>query len=110
VRSAAEVESDRYVSIPIDVLIWLMIYPMMMKVDVASIKNVGKNPKGLFVTWITDWLIEPFTMFGIAWLFFFVIYKSLIPVELAQDYLIDYSDFPYLFCCISGKQSYKAST
>jgi len=75
------------VSIPIAILIWLMIYPMMMKVDFASIKNVGKNPKGLFVTWITNWFIKPFTMFGIAWLFFFVIFKSLIPVELAQDYL-----------------------
>jgi len=75
------------VSIPITVLIWLMIYPMMMKVDFASIKNVGKNPKGLFVTWITNWLIKPFTMLGIAWLFFFVIFKSLIPAELAQDYL-----------------------
>ncbi len=75
------------VSIPIAILIWLMIYPMMMKVDFASIKNVGKNPKGLFVTWITNWLIKPFTMFGIAWLFFFVVFKSLIPAELAQDYL-----------------------
>ncbi|NLN07384.1 MAG: ACR3 family arsenite efflux transporter [Firmicutes bacterium] len=75
------------VSIPIAVLIWLMIYPMMMKVDFASIKNVGKNPKGLFVTWITNWLIKPFTMFGIAWLFFFVIFKSFIPADLAQDYL-----------------------
>jgi ACR3 family arsenite transporter len=75
------------VSIPMAILIWLMIYPMMLKVDFQSIKNVGKNPKGLFVTWITNWLIKPFTMFGIAWLFFFVIFKSLIPAELAQDYL-----------------------
>lgn len=75
------------VSIPMAILIWLMIYPMMLKVDFQSIKNVGKNPKGLFVTWITNWLIKPFTMFGIAWLFFFVIFKSLIPTELAQDYL-----------------------
>ncbi|MDL2218022.1 arsenical-resistance protein, partial [Christensenellaceae bacterium OttesenSCG-928-M15] len=75
------------VSIPIAVLIWLMIYPMMMKVDFASIKNVGKNPKGLFVTWITNWLIKPFTMFGIASLFFFVIFKALIPSDLAKDYL-----------------------
>lgn len=75
------------VSIPMAILIWLMIYPMMLKVDFQSIRNVGKNPKGLFVTWITNWLIKPFTMFGIAWLFFFVIFKSLIPVELAQDYL-----------------------
>lgn len=75
------------VSIPIAILIWLMIYPMMLKVDFQSIKNVGKNPKGLFVTWVTNWLIKPFTMFGIAWLFFFVIFKSLIPTDLAKDYL-----------------------
>lgn len=75
------------VSIPIAILIWLMIYPMMLKVDFQSIKNVGKNPKGLFVTWITNWLIKPFTMFGIAWLFFFVVFKALIPPELARDYL-----------------------
>ena len=75
------------VSIPMAILIWLMIYPMMLKVDFQSIRNVGKNPKGLFVTWITNWLIKPFTMFGIAWLFFFVIFRSLIPAELAQDYL-----------------------
>ena len=75
------------VSIPMAILIWLMIYPMMLKVEFQSTRNVGKNPKGLFVTWITNWLIKPFTMFGIAWLFFFVIFKSLIPAELAQDYL-----------------------
>ena len=75
------------VSIPIAILIWLMIYPMMLKVDFQSIKNVGNNPKGLFVTWVTNWLIKPFTMFGIAWLFFFVIFKGLIPAELARDYL-----------------------
>ena len=75
------------VSIPIAVLIWLMIYPMMMKVDFQSIKNVRKNPKGLFVTWVTNWLIKPFTMFGIASLFFYVIFKGLIPADLAKDYL-----------------------
>lgn len=75
------------VSIPMAILIWVMIYPMMMKVDFQSIKNVGKNPKGLFVTWVTNWLIKPFTMFGIAWLFFYVVFKALIPPELAKDYL-----------------------
>lgn len=75
------------VSIPIAILIWLMIYPMMLKVDFQSIKNVGRNPKGLFVTWVTNWLIKPFTMFGIAWLFFCVVFKALIPAELARDYL-----------------------
>ncbi len=75
------------VSIPIAILIWLMIYPMMLKVDFKSVKNVSKNPKGLFVTWITNWLIKPFTMFGIAYLFFFVIFSGLIPQNLATDYL-----------------------
>jgi ACR3 family arsenite transporter len=75
------------VSIPIAILIWLMIYPMMMKVDFASIKDVGRNPKGLFVTWVVNWLIKPFTMFGIAAFFFFVVFKSWIPHDLAKDYL-----------------------
>ena len=75
------------VSIPIAVLIWLMIYPMMMKVNFASIKDVGKNPAGLFVTWIVNWLIKPFTMFGIAWLFFHVIFSAFISPDLARDYL-----------------------
>ena len=76
-----------HVSIPVAILIWLMVYPMMMKVDFKSVKHVGENPKGLFVTWVTNWLIKPFTMFGIAWLFFTVIFKNLIPPELAKDYL-----------------------
>ncbi len=75
------------VSIPIAILIWIMIYPMMMKVDFQSIKNVGKNPKGLYVTWATNWLIKPFTMFGIASFFFFVVFKAIIPGDLARDYL-----------------------
>ena len=75
------------VSIPMAILIWLMIYPMMMKVDFQSIRNIGKNPKGLFITWITNWLIKPFTMYGIASLFFFVIFKAFITPELATEYL-----------------------
>ena len=69
------------------VLMALMIYPMMMKVDFQSIKNVGKNPKGLFVTWITNWLIKPFTMYGIAALFFFVLFNQFITTDLATEYL-----------------------
>lgn len=74
-------------SIPIAILIWLMIYPMMMKVDFRSIKNVGKNPKGLFVTWVTNWLIKPFTMYAIAAFFFFVLFKGFITPELVTEYL-----------------------
>lgn len=75
------------VNIPIGILIWIMIYPMMLKIDFTSVKNVGKNPKGLYLTWIVNWLIKPFTMFLIASLFFFVIFKSVIPNDLANDYL-----------------------
>ncbi len=75
------------VSIPIAILIWLMIYPMMLKVDFAAIRKVGENPKGLYVTWTVNWLIKPFTMYGIAWLFFFVFFRNLIGDALARDYL-----------------------
>lgn len=75
------------VNIPIAVLVWLMIYPMMLKIDFTSVKQVGKQPKGLFLTWVVNWLIKPFTMFGISSLFFYVIFKSVIPAELAKDYL-----------------------
>ncbi|WP_077610837.1 ACR3 family arsenite efflux transporter [Clostridium sp. Marseille-P2415] len=75
------------VSIPVAILIWLMIYPMMMKVDFKSIRDVGKNPKGLFVTWITNWFIKPFTMYGIASLFFYVIFRNFILPDLAKEYL-----------------------
>ena len=75
------------VNIPIGLLIWAMIYPMMLKIDFTSIKRVGKNPKGLYITWITNWLIKPFTMFGIAYFFFFVVFRSWIPLDLANDYL-----------------------
>jgi ACR3 family arsenite transporter len=75
------------VSIPVAILIWIMIYPMMMKVDFKSVKHVGENPQGLYLTWIVNWLIKPFTMFGIAWVFFYVIFRNLIPADLAKDYL-----------------------
>lgn len=75
------------VSIPTAILIWVMIYPMMMKVDFQSIKNVGKNPKGLYVTWITNWLIKPFTMYIIASFFLFVVFKKFITPDLATQYL-----------------------
>ncbi len=75
------------VSIPMALLIWVMIYPMMLKVDFHSVRNVGKNPKGLFVTWAVNWLIKPFTMYGISALFFFAIFKRFIMSELAMEYL-----------------------
>lgn len=75
------------VSVPMAVLIWVMIYPMMMKVDFNSVRNVGKNPKGLYVTWVTNWLVKPFTMYALASFFFFVVFRSWITPELATQYL-----------------------
>jgi arsenite transporter len=75
------------VSIPVAILIWLMIYPMMLKVDFNSIKQVGSNPKGLIVTWVTNWLIKPFTMYGLAAFFFYIVFKGIIPADVAKEYL-----------------------
>lgn len=75
------------VSIPVAILIWVMIYPMMMKVDFESLRNVRKNPKGLYVTWVANWLIKPFTMVAIASVFFFGIFRQWIPQDLATQYL-----------------------
>lgn len=75
------------ISIPIAILIWVMIYPMMLKVDFQSVRQVGSNPKGLFVTWVVNWLIKPFSMYAISWLFFFVVFKTWITPELGTEYL-----------------------
>lgn len=75
------------ISIPIAVLIWIMIYPMMMNVDFNSVKNIRNNPKGLVVTWIVNWLIKPFTMYIIASIFLLIIFKAWIPADLASEYI-----------------------
>lgn len=76
------------ISIPIAVLIWVMVYPMMMKVDFNSVKKVGKHPQGLIISAVTSWLIKPFLMFGLAAFFFYVVYKALIPADIARDYVV----------------------
>ena len=75
------------VSIPVAILIWLMIYPMMLKVDFASIVRATKRPKGLTVTTVTNWLIKPFTMYFFGWLFLKVIFAPWITPELGTEYL-----------------------
>ncbi len=75
------------VSIPVAILIWLMIYPMMLKIDFSSIVNATKKPKGLVVTCVTNWLIKPFTMYLIAAFFFKVVFKMFITDALATQYL-----------------------
>ena len=75
------------VNIPVAILIWLMIYPMMLQVDFSSIKNVGKRPKGLILTVVVNWLIKPFTMAFFAWIFFTKIYAAFISPEQAGEYI-----------------------
>ena len=74
-------------SIPIAILIWIMIYPMMMKIDFQSIRNVRRHPLGLFISSGTSWLIKPFLMFGLASLFFNIVFRVFISPELAQSYI-----------------------
>ena len=75
------------VNLPIAVLIWIMIFPMMLQIDFKSIQGARKAPKGLTITLVVNWLIKPFTMFAIAWLFFTVIFEPFIEGELALEYL-----------------------
>ncbi|MBL7111972.1 MAG: ACR3 family arsenite efflux transporter [Bacteroidales bacterium] len=75
------------VNIPVAVLIWLMIYPMMLQVDFSSIKNVRKRPKGLILTLVVNWLIKPFTMAFFAWIFFTKLYAAFISPEQAGEYI-----------------------
>ena len=75
------------VSIPVAILIWLMIYPMMLKIDFSSIVEATKKPRGLIVTCSVNWLIKPFTMYLIAAFFFKFLFQSILPVDLADEYL-----------------------
>src|SRR4030067_1100145 len=75
------------INIPIAILIWLMIYPMMLKVDFSSILRVGKRPKGLLVTLFVNWLVKPFSMAFFGWLFFKHLFFPWIGPGLADQYL-----------------------
>lgn len=75
------------VNIPVAILIWMMIYPMMLQVDFSSIRNVGKRPKGLILTLVVNWLIKPFTMAFFAWIFFSKLYSAFISPEQAGEYI-----------------------
>jgi len=75
------------VNIPVAVLIWLMIYPMMLQIDFTSIKQVGKKPRGVVWTVIINWAIKPFTMAFFAWIFFSKIYSAWIDPALAGEYI-----------------------
>ena len=75
------------VNLVVAVFIWLMIYPMMVNVDFASLKDVGKKPKGLCITLVVNWLIKPFTMAGLGILFFEVLFVDLVDPESAKQYI-----------------------
>ena len=70
------------VNIPIAIFVWVMIYPMMIQVDFSSMKDLGKKPKGLILTLVVNWLIKPFTMAALGWLFFRVFFVFQIPRKL----------------------------
>ena len=78
---------DSHVNLPIAFLIWLMIIPMMMKVNFAALRNVGNRPRGLFVTLLVNWLIKPFSMAFFAWIFFRYIFSSWISPGEADQYI-----------------------
>jgi len=72
-----------HVNLAVAVLIWVMIYPMMVQIDFSSIKDVGKNPKGLILTLVVNWLIKPFTMAALGWLFFKVLFAGIVDPQTA---------------------------
>lgn len=85
--SGMEFAEGSQVNVPIAVLIWLMIYPMMLKIDFSSILQVGKNPKGLLVTVFVNWLVKPFSMFLLGWFFFKIVFASWISPEQSDQFM-----------------------
>lgn len=76
------------ISIPMAILIWVMIYPMMLKIDFKSIVKVKENIRGIVLTWCVNWLIQPFTMYIICLIFFTIIYQGIMSPSLSTQYLI----------------------
>ena len=85
-QTVAELEYAR-VNLVVAVFIWIMIYPMMVNVDFASIKDVGRKPKGLCITLVINWLIKPFTMAALGVLFFEHAFAGLVAPETAKEYI-----------------------
>lgn len=76
-----------HVNLVVAVLIWVMIYPMMVQIDFASIKDIGKKPKGLILTLVINWLIKPFSMAALGWLFFKIFFASMVDPQTANEYI-----------------------
>lgn len=88
--NSMEVISDwniNSINIPVAILVWMMIFPMMVQIDFSSLKQMGKNSKGLGLTVFINWLVKPFTMAFFAWLFFFKLYQAWISPELAGEFV-----------------------
>ena len=75
------------VNLMVAVLIWIMIYPMMVQVDLGSIRDIGQRPKGLVITLVVNWLIKPFTMAALGWLFFRILFTDLVDPQTANEYI-----------------------
>ena len=75
------------VNLVVAVLIWIMIYPMMVQVDLGSIRDIGQRPKGLVITLVVNWLIKPFTMAALGWLFFRIFFTDLVDPQTATEYI-----------------------
>jgi ACR3 family arsenite transporter len=82
-----EAGEGSHINLPIAVLIWLMIYPMMLKVDLGSLAGVGRRPRGLLVTLFVNWAVKPFSMALIGWVFFRYVFRPWIGPELADQYI-----------------------
>ncbi|MDJ0877992.1 MAG: ACR3 family arsenite efflux transporter [Halieaceae bacterium] len=76
-----------HVNLVVAVLIWVMIYPMMVQVDFAAIGEIGNKPRGLVLTLVVNWLIKPFTMAALGWLFFRVLFADLVDPQSANEYI-----------------------
>jgi ACR3 family arsenite transporter len=85
--SKLEFAEGSRVNVPVAVLIWLMIFPMMLKIDFTSIMQVGKNPRGLFITLFVNWLVKPFSMALLGWLFFRVVFSAWITPTMADQFM-----------------------
>lgn len=76
-----------HVNLVVALFIWIMIYPMMVQIDFSSLRDVGKRPRGLVLTLVVNWLIKPFTMAALGWLFFKVLFVDLVDPESATEYI-----------------------
>jgi ACR3 family arsenite transporter len=84
--SKLEFGQGSQVNVPIAVLIWLMIFPMMLKIDFGSLGGIAKKPKGLFITLFVNWLVKPFSMAFLAWVFLQHVFAAWIEPEMAKNY------------------------